>query len=84
MATLGIVRNIDKLGRIVIPSEYRNCLGIEKLGAVEITSNGNEVILRKYKDKKQCIYCGSEESLGEVKGKCICEKCILDIKSMKE
>ena len=50
---IGIVRAIDDLGRVVIPTEIRRTLGIEANDKVDIlaTTNG-DIILRKVVDNK--------------------------------
>ena len=45
MKSTGIVRNIDELGRIVIPKEMRNALGIETDDEVAFELKGNKIIL---------------------------------------
>ena len=50
MRAIGIVRRIDDLGRIAIPKEIRNALGLETGEQVELYTNKNgEIILKKYK-----------------------------------
>ena len=41
MKSTGIVRNLDELGRIVIPKEIRKKLGIEQKDPIEIFIDGN-------------------------------------------
>ncbi len=48
MKATGIVRSVDNLGRIVIPAELRNVLGIDKQDPLEIFINGDQIILQKY------------------------------------
>lgn len=49
MKATGIVRNIDNLGRVVIPKEIRRTLQIREGDPLEIfTDKGGEVIFRKY------------------------------------
>lgn len=48
MKSTGIIRKIDALGRIVIPSELRAMLALEEKDSLEIFVEGNNVILRKY------------------------------------
>ena len=43
----GITRNIDNLGRIVIPSEYRKSLDISDGDMIEILMVGNGLLLQK-------------------------------------
>ena len=44
---LGIRRRVDDLGRIVIPKEIRQSLGIETEDLIDITCINGEIILKK-------------------------------------
>jgi len=44
----GIVRRIDDLGRVVIPKEIRRTMRIREGDPLEIYTNSNEVIFKKY------------------------------------
>ena len=48
MKTTGIVRQMDSLGRIVLPIELRRTLDIAQKDSLEIFVEGDRVILRKY------------------------------------
>ena len=48
MKSVGIVRKVDELGRIVLPAELRNSLGIEKRHPLEIYVEDEYIILKKY------------------------------------
>lgn len=48
MKSTGIVRNVDDLGRVVIPKELRRNLGIAEKDPVEIFIDGDKIILRKF------------------------------------
>ena len=49
MKSTGIVRSIDKMGRIVLPMETRKLLSLTEEGsAVEIYTDNDMVILKKY------------------------------------
>lgn len=50
MKATGIVRRIDSLGRIVIPKEIRRIMGIKEEDALEIFTDKNAVILKKYRN----------------------------------
>ena len=69
----GILRNIDPLGRIVLPMELRNKLGIKEKDPLEILVDGSSIILKKY--NPNCIFCGSSKDLFEYNHKLICSKC---------
>ena len=51
MLPTGIVRKVDELGRIVILVELRRTLNIEIKDPIEILTNGDEIILKKYESK---------------------------------
>ena len=48
MKSAGIVRNIDELGRIVIPMEIRKRLDIQSGDGIEISVNGSSITLEKF------------------------------------
>jgi transcriptional pleiotropic regulator of transition state genes len=79
MKSTGIVRNIDELGRIVIPKEIRNKMDIASSDPIEIYVDGDKIILTKY--HPCCNFCGSEINVTEFKGKKICITCLDEIKN---
>lgn len=48
MSKSGITRRIDELGRIVVPKEIRYNLGIRDGEPLEIYTNDNAIIIKKY------------------------------------
>ena len=48
MKATGIVRRVDMLGRVVIPKETRNTLKINYGDPIEIYTDKDEIILKKY------------------------------------
>ena len=48
MQDTGIVRRVDELGRVVIPKELRRTLRIREGDPLEIYTNKEELILKKY------------------------------------
>lgn len=48
MQRVGIVRRVDELGRIVIPSELRKSLSINQYDTLEIYTDMDLIILKKY------------------------------------
>ena len=57
MKSTGIVRKVDELGRVVLPIELRRTLNISYKDSLEIFTDNNMVVLRKY--EPSCIFCGS-------------------------
>jgi len=79
MKSLGIVRKIDELGRIVLPIEIRKRLGIGPKDPVEIFVEKDRVVLKKY--EPTCIFCGDSDNVIIYKDKRICKSCIEDLKT---
>lgn len=77
----GIVRNLDSLGRIVIPKEFRKLKGITEDAPVEIFCEGDYVKIKKYDPESlKCSICESEKNINEFKGMYICNTCIKELK----
>ncbi|WP_160045556.1 AbrB/MazE/SpoVT family DNA-binding domain-containing protein [Paenibacillus sp. USDA918EY] len=75
MKATGIVRRIDDLGRVVIPKELRNTLGIKEGDPLEFFMDGDRVVLKKY--EPGCYLCGNVESeLQVLYDRPICLNCI--------
>ena len=74
MKSIGIVRRIDELGRVVIPKEVRDNFEIMEKDSLEIFVDGEKIILKKYIPR--CIFCGSSKELITYNDKLVCNKCI--------
>ena len=79
MKRAGHLCRIDKLGRIVIPKQLRDSFDIRSDDAIEIFTDDNAIILRKYTES--CTFCGSEDNLRSFKGKTVCESCINELEA---
>ncbi len=73
MKSTGVVRKIDELGRIVLPSELRRVFGIHEGDQLEISVEGERIILNKRDDV--CTFCGSESPLVSYRDRQVCEGC---------
>ena len=73
-----MLAKIDKLGRIVIPKEYREKLGIS-LGDKVDMSISDEALTIKPKVNRCCICQGRLAAAADVP---LCEKCLDNIKSL--
>jgi len=80
MKATGIVRKVDKLGRIVLPIELRNTLEIGIGDPIEIYVDGDFILLKKY--APQCIFCGNAKDVESVRGRNVCSNCLKDIKGL--
>lgn len=68
------IRRIDDLGRLVIPGELRNALGINERDAIQISQlNANQIVLSKA--YATCFICGEKELLVYIGGVNVCASC---------
>ena len=65
-AVIGIVR-------IVLPIELRRAMEIEDGSPLEIYVEEDSIVLKAC--KPVCIFCGSDQSVEEFKGRCVCASC---------
>jgi AbrB family transcriptional regulator, transcriptional pleiotropic regulator of transition state genes len=72
--SIGIVRKLDDLGRLVIPVELRRSLDIDFKDGLEIFTEKDYIILRKY--QPACVFCGDGDVTTNFKGKNLCKKCL--------
>ena len=77
MKSIGIVRKVDELGRIVLPKELRTQFEIAERDALEIYTDEDKIILKKY--EPSCIFCGDANGVASFKGKNICPKCAREL-----
>lgn len=80
MKSLGIVRKVDELGRIVLPIETRRRLELEPGDGVEIFVEKDRVILKKY--EPSCLFCGDADDIVIYKDKRICKNCLAELLGM--
>lgn len=80
MKSTGMVRKIDKLGRIVLPMELRKVLDIHNEDPIEIFTDENYILLKKY--QSSCIFCGEANNVINFKGKNVCPDCVERMKGV--
>ena len=79
----GMVRPVDKMGRVVIPKEIREHLGIENnVDSFEIYMSGRNIVLRKF--EPTCVFCGQLADSVEYNGQTVCKDCISKLQELKE
>lgn len=76
----GVVREIDRMGRITIPSEFRNSLDIDAGDMVDIMLDGGSIVIRKFDPR--CVFCGTFGGVKDFEHKYICASCIKRIGEM--
>lgn len=70
----GVIRDVDKLGRIVLPIEMRRAAEIEVGESVVITMVNNKIEIVKFQSGCHC--CNETEGLTDVLGLKLCPSCI--------
>lgn len=77
MKPVGIVRQIDGLGRVVIPKELRRILDVSEGDSFELFIEDNTIIMRKY--QPACLICGNAKNIVTFKGRNFCPDCIKEM-----
>lgn len=78
----GIVRQLDTLGRVVLPIELRRTMDIGIKDMVEIFVEDDQIILKKY--HPSCVFCGDARNVTPFKGKLICKGCFSELSAEKQ
>lgn len=68
-----MARKVDDLGRIVLPVELRRLHGIQTGDALEISVDGDSIVLRKL--LVGCVFCGTSDGLSSYRSRSICTDC---------
>ncbi|ATH91261.1 AbrB family transcriptional regulator [Bacillus glycinifermentans] len=58
MKSIGVVRKVDELGRIVMPIELRRALDISIKDSIEFFVDKDKIVLKKYKPYGVCLITG--------------------------
>ena len=74
MKSTGIVRQLDEVGRIVLPIEIRKNFDLNPHDPVEIFVDEEKIILRKH--APACIFCNNADDVIFYHGKLVCRGCI--------
>ena len=83
MRSTGMIRPVDRMGRVVIPKEIRRQLKIENdKDSFEIYMDGDRIILRKF--APSCIFCDSLIDTVTLNGHTVCVNCIEKLNGMKD
>ena len=73
MKATGMVRNVDELGRIVLPIELRRTLGVAERDPMEIYVDGDKIVLKRY--VAVCLFCRKSDGLIQYREKNTCKSC---------
>ena len=78
----GDIRNVDSMGRVVIPKGIRKQLNIENdVDRLEVSVEGDKIILKKH--KTACFFCDTIDDMVEYNGYKVCVKCIEKLNLLK-
>lgn len=80
MKSTGMVRKVDELGRIVLPSEIRKSMDINIRDSLEIFTDGGRIILQKY--QPACIFCNDADNVVFFADKRVCRACIEKMRAL--
>ena len=84
MKSTGMVRGIDKMGRVVLPTETRKLLNlVAGKSAVEIYTDDDSIVLKKNMFRR-VFFCDSVDDIVEYKGNKICKQCIEKLNALAE
>jgi len=68
------IRQLDELGRVVLPGEFRRALAWGDETKIAIQLDGSKMVLSA--QPCLCFLCAGQENLREVKDRYICKACI--------
>ena len=74
MKSTGITRPVDALGRVVIPMEIRENLNINPKDLLDISIQGNQIVLTKHGET--CVFCDCADDLVNFEDKKVCKNCL--------
>lgn len=80
MLNTGINRKLDALGRIVIPKEIREVMGVNLGDGFQVFVDEDRVILRPY--VPGCTFCDEIDDLISFRGRNVCSKCHEQLKGL--
>ena len=83
MKSTGIVRPVDKMGRVVIPKEIRKLSKVENdVDSFEIYMEDDKIVLKKY--QPTCVFCDSLADSVQFGGYTVCKDCIKKLAELSE
>ncbi len=70
-------KKIDDVGRVVLPKDIRDELGLSINEMLKLDVENNRIIITKAENT--CVFCGKTSGLKSFKGKTVCEKCVKEL-----
>lgn len=82
LVPISIMREIDAMGRIVIPKEIRNVMTVSDVDKIKIQmyTIDDKIILERV--NPTCTFCGEENDLIHYNNKSICKACLKHLNSI--
>ena len=80
MIIKGTIRNMDNLGRVVVPKEYRRSMNLRDDDPMEVLLTSEGVLVRKVPE--DCAICGGRDQLLEINNHYVCRHCADEIKKL--
>lgn len=79
----GIIRAVDKMGRVVIPKELREQIGVKnEVDSFDMYPDGNRIILEKY--TPFCVFCGKLGDSIKLGGHVVCLDCLDKLNELRK
>lgn len=76
----GFIRQVDSLGRVVLPVEWRRCHDIRPGISMEmVPARDGALLLQRYTPGGACLFCGDLEGLLHFTGRPICRRCAVAV-----
>jgi AbrB family transcriptional regulator, transcriptional pleiotropic regulator of transition state genes len=77
----GVTRQVDELGRIVLPIELRRTLNIDTKDGLEIFVDEDKILFRKY--ERGCVFCSETDGdTVQFHGKRVCIDCTAEMEGL--
>lgn len=67
-------KKIDDVGRVVLPKDFRDELGLKINDMLKLDVEEGKIIISKA--DSVCVFCGKASGLKSYMGKTVCENCI--------
>lgn len=80
MQPTGIRRKVDDLGRVVLPATMRRTLGIREGDEVEVSIDGDRLVLAK--PAERCTFCDGGEELETFRDRVVCWSCLAALRAV--
>lgn len=76
----GYIRQVDSMGRVVLPQEWRRCHQVEPGISMELVpGRDGSLLMRRYTPGGACLFCGELEDLLHFAGRPICRRCAVAV-----